>query len=52
MLKLFIPAINISIFPNKHYEKIFDEKIINELHAWIENHPHVINYPNVTDSVL
>ena len=52
MLKLFITAINTSIFPNKHYENIFDEKFIIELHAWIENHPHVINYPNVTDSVL
>ena len=42
MLKSFIPAINTSFFPKKHYENI-SLKIINELHTWIENRPHVIN---------
>ena len=46
-LKSYIPAINKSNFPKKHYEHIFSEKMINELNAWIENHPHVIHSPNV-----
>ena len=33
MLKSYIPAINISIFLMKHYENIFNEKLINELYA-------------------
>ena len=33
-------------------KKIFFEKLINELNAWIENHPHVIHSPNVKDSVF
>ena len=52
ILKSFITAINTSIFPKKHYENIFSEKLINELHAFIENHPHEIHYPNVKDSVF
>ena len=52
VLKSFIPAINASIFPLKYYENIFSEKLINELHAWIENRPHVIHSPNVKDSVF
>ena len=52
MLKSFIPAINTTIFIKKHYENIFSEKLINELHAWIENNPHVIYSPNVKDSVF
>ena len=31
---------------------MFSEKIINELHAWIKNHPRVIHSPNVKDSVF
>ena len=27
-------------------------KLINKLHAWIENHPHAIHPPNVKDSVF
>ena len=52
MLRSFIPEINISIPPNKYYEHIFSEKLINELYAWIENQPHVIHPPNVKDSVF
>ena len=51
MLKSYILAINKSIFSKKHYENIFYEKIINELHAWIGNHPHVIHSPNIKDSL-
>ena len=43
MLKSYIPGINTSISPKKHDEDIFSETIINELHAWIENNPHVIH---------
>ena len=50
MLKLYIPEINTSILPNNHYENIFSEKLVNQLYAWIENHPHVIHSPNVKDS--
>ena len=39
-------------FPKKHYENIFSERLINELHAWIENHPNVIHSPNLKDSVF
>ena len=52
MLKSFIPAINTSIFPKKHYENIFSEKLINELHAWVENFPDVIHPTNLKDSVF
>ena len=47
MLKSYIPGINTTILPKKYDEKIFYEILVNELHAWIENQPHVINYPNV-----
>ena len=50
MLNSFIPEINTSIFPKTKYESIFSEKLINQLNAWIENHPHVIHSPNVKDS--
>ena len=46
-MKSYIPAINTSIFPKKQYENIFTEKLINELHSWVESHPHVIHSPNV-----
>ena len=45
-------CINTSIFPKKHYEDIYFEQLINELHAWIENHPHVIHSPKVKYSVF
>ena len=35
MLKSLIPAINTSTFCKKHYENIFSEKLVNELHDWI-----------------
>ena len=50
MSKSYIPGINTSILPKKYDENIFSEKLVNELYAWIKNHPHVINYPNVKDS--
>ena len=32
--------------------KIYFLKLINELHAWIENHPHAIHPPNVKYSLF
>ena len=52
VLTSYIPAINKSIFPKKHYENIFSKKLINELHAWTENHPHVTHSTNVKDSLF
>ena len=45
VLKSYIIGINTSIFPKKHYENIPTEKLVNELHSWIENYPHVIHPP-------
>ena len=35
MLKSYIPGINTLILSKKHYEILFSEKLVNELHAWI-----------------
>ena len=43
MLKSYIPGINTLVFIKRHYDNIFSEKLVNELHAWIENHPNVIH---------
>ena len=43
MLNSYLPGINTSIFPKRHYNSIFYEKLVNELHAWIESLPHVID---------
>ena len=51
-LRSLITAINTSIFPLKKYENIFSEKLINELHAWIENNPNIIHPPNIKDSLF
>ena len=51
MLKSYIPGINTSILPKKHYEIFFVKKLVNELHSWIKNHPHVINDSNVKESL-
>ena len=52
MLKSYTTGMNTSILLRKHYEDTFSEKLVNELHYWIENHPHVIHLPNVSDSLL
>ena len=43
---------NTSIFPKRYYEKIFSEKLVNELHDWIENHPNIVHSHNVSDSLF
>ena len=35
MLKSYITGINTSILPNKPYDNIISEKLVNELHAYI-----------------
>ena len=52
MLKSYLPGINTSIFTNIHDENIFSEKLLNELHTCIENQPHVIHPPNLSESLL
>ena len=52
MLNSYFPGINTSLFSERHYDNIFSEKLVNELHDWIENQPHVIQYPNVPDSLF
>ena len=49
MLRSYIPGINTSILPQKHYENIFYEELVNQLHSWIENHPNGIHLPNLQD---
>ena len=51
-LKSYIPGINTSILPKKYYENIFSERLVNTLHAWIENHPHAIHPTNLKDSLF
>ena len=52
ILKSYINGINTSSFRKRHYDNISSEKLVNELHAWIQNHPHVIHCPNVKDLLL
>ena len=33
MFKSYIPGVNTSILPKKHYKNIFYERIVNELHT-------------------
>ena len=47
ILKSYPPGINTSILPKKQSENLFTEKLVNELHAWSKNHPHVIHSLNV-----
>ena len=51
MLKPYMNRINKSILPKKYDEQKFSDKLVNELHAWIENHPRSIHPPppNVKD---
>ena len=48
----YLPRINTSIFPKRHNDNIFSQKLVILLNDWIENHPHVILSPNVKDSLL
>ena len=48
----YIPGTSSLIYPTRYYDNIFYEKLVNELHDWIDKHPHVIKYPNVSDSLF
>ena len=52
MLKPYLPGTNTLIFSKRHYKIIPSGKLVNELHDWIWNHPHVINSPNVSESLF
>ena len=52
VLKSYITGINPLIYPKRHYDNIFTEKLVNELHDWIDKLPHVIQPPNVSDSLF
>ena len=52
VLNSYVPGMNASIVPKRNYEDIFSEKLVYELHAWIENHSHVIYSANVSDSLF
>ena len=44
MMNSYILGMNTSILPKRHDENIFSEKLVNGLHSWIKNHPHLIHY--------
>ena len=48
----YIQGNNSLIYPERHYDNIFSEKLVNELHERIQKHPHVIQSANVSDSLL
>ena len=39
-------------FPIGHYDNIFSEKLVNELHDCIEKHPHVIKNPKCIRRII
>ena len=51
-LKSYIPGINSLVYTKRHYDNYFTVKPVNELHEWIEKHPHVIQSPNISDSLF
>ena len=52
VLNSYLPGINTSIFPKRHHDNTFSEKLVYELHACRENHPHVMHPPNESDSLF
>ena len=52
VLKSCISGINSFICPKRHYCNLFSVNIVNRLHDWIEKHTHVIQYPNIWDSIF
>ena len=52
MVKSYLPSINTPVFPKINYDNIFSRKLVNELHYWIEKNPHVIQPPNLSDSLF
>ena len=52
MVKSYIPGVDYSISANRCYNNHFNEKIINTLYYWIDNHPHTIPSTNASESVF
>ena len=48
-LKSYIPGINPLIYPKRHDENLFSEKLVNKWHDWMDKQPHLIKPPNVSD---
>ena len=42
MIHLFFQRDSITLFP---------AMLVNELHDWMDKHPHLIQYPNASDSI-
>ena len=51
MLKWYIPGVDSWIGATRCYHNHFSGGIVSELHDWMGNHPHVIPYPNVSESI-
>ena len=51
MLNSHNPRIDSLIGPKRYYYS-FSGNIFNELHGWKEKNPHVIQYPNISDSIF
>ena len=51
-VRSYITGNNTSTLPKNHYGNIFSKKLVYKSHTWIEYHPHVILYPNVSDLIF
>ena len=51
MLKSYIPGVDSWIGDKICYKCYFTEKLVNELHNWIQNNTHVILSPNVSYTI-
>ena len=49
MLKEYITGVDSYIGVKICYNNYFTEKLANELHYWVENHPHVFPSKNVSE---
>ena len=49
MFNSYLPGVNTSNNPRRHYDNIFSQKLVDELHDCIEIQPHVIHSINVSD---
>ena len=51
-LKSYIIGIKTSIFAKRYYDNIFSEKLVNELHEWIDKFPNAAQSSNVSYSLI
>ena len=52
MLKSYIPGINSLIGPKRHYYIVSSENIVNDLHDWMDKHPHIIQCPHLSEYIF